>query len=55
MAHTDDFETQRSNLAYIKTAMTTDLLGKEEELELAKDCYVCELNPWFYSSVVTEV
>ena len=36
MAHTDDFETQRSNLAYIKTAMTTDLLGKEEELELAR-------------------
>ncbi|MGE4313985.1 MAG: RNA polymerase factor sigma-32 [Pseudobdellovibrionaceae bacterium] len=36
MAHTDDYETQRLNLAYIKTAMSEDLLDKDVELELAR-------------------
>ncbi len=37
MAHKDDYDTQRHNLAYIKTAMNKKLLEKEEELQLARD------------------
>ena len=37
MAHKDDYDTQRLNLAYIKTAMNKQLLEKEEELQLARN------------------
>lgn len=36
MAHKDDYDTQRHNLKYIKSAMNKKLLEKEEELELAR-------------------
>lgn len=36
MTHIDDTYTQKSNLKYIKKSMERPLLGKDEELELAK-------------------
>lgn len=36
MTHIDDPQTQKANLEYIRTAMDTPLLAREEELELAR-------------------
>ncbi len=36
MAHIDDYETQKANLGYIRTAMDEPLLEKEHELDLAR-------------------
>lgn len=36
MAHIDDYETQKSNLGYIQTAMDEPMLEREHELSLAR-------------------
>lgn len=36
MSHIDDYETQKANLGYIRTAMDEPLLEKEHELDLAR-------------------
>ena len=36
MAHIDDPDTQKANLAYIKTSMNAPMLEKEHEFDLAR-------------------
>lgn len=36
MTHTDDIDTQRANIGYIRTAMAVPLLSREQEFELAR-------------------
>ncbi|MCB1556718.1 MAG: sigma-70 family RNA polymerase sigma factor, partial [Alphaproteobacteria bacterium] len=36
MTYIDDFETQKANLGYIRAAMDEPMLGREEELDLAR-------------------
>lgn len=36
MTHTDDIDTQRANIGYIRTSMTVPLLAREEEFDLAR-------------------
>ncbi len=36
MTHTDDIDTQRANIGYIRTSMTVPLLSREQEFDLAR-------------------